>query len=265
MNPAIEIPKNQHKYSTGVLLLGPGNIEEYLKKVGQISSFPIISIGSGNGVIEKEIEESLGIEIICVDPTPLSWSLSTDESKAHMPDFPTVADLARDRPDLIGKCNIFVNWAYPTHCYDMEALLVLKPRNVVTVVDVGPLRGAGGRSFHTWMKRCGVETCGTLDESSPEITTVNACPLYNYIFRTWTYYISPSGIVELSIIWLSRDICNTRIESRSTQISNSPLSFAVFEAAAKANDAVAAPLNPPNSGQLQSRKTTCSKIPDYSF
>jgi hypothetical protein len=258
MATMIEIPKNQHKYSTGVLLLGPGNIEEYLKKVSQVSKFPIISVGSGNGVVEREIETSLGIQILCVDPTPLSWSMSTEPDECHMPDFPTITDLARERPELIGKCNIFINWAYPTHVYDMEALLVMQPMNVVTVLDVGPLRGAGGRAFHTWMYKCGVATCGTLDDNSADMAAVDAYPTSNYVFRTWTNYLSPSGNVEISIIWLSRDICNTRADSRSTEIANSPLSIAVFQAAARAN-AVAA---------LQPISQLCrksSKIPDCSF
>lgn len=231
-NPTIpDIPKNQHVYSTGVLLLGPENVHEYIRNVCVVSKLPIISVGSGNGVIERELESAFGIQIICVDPTPLSWSM--EHAKYRAPDFATVEDLVSQHPELIDQCNVFINWAFPTHSYDMEAVHLLRPRNVVTITDVGPLRGAGGRFFHTWMSTCGVTTAGTLDTRSLN-QTVTYTP-YNYVFRTWTPYSSPCGRVELSIIWLSRDIHNPNIESRSTEIANSPLSQAVFKAASAAS------------------------------
>ena len=70
------MPKNTYKYSAGVLILGKENVYEYIKNILMISKLQIVSIGSGNGVIESEIEEKFKINIICIDPTPLSWSLS---------------------------------------------------------------------------------------------------------------------------------------------------------------------------------------------
>lgn len=243
MNLPVEIPMNQHKYSTGVLLLGPENVHEYFRNLVHVSKFPIISVGSGNGVIERELEAAFGIRIVCVDPTPLSWSLPSTDYRP--PDFANMADLATHRPDLVGRCNLFINWAYPTHAYDMEAVMLMQPRNMITICDVGPMRGAGGRMFHSWMQHCGVTTVGGVQEGSAashhqHMPNFTELPVYNYVFRTWTNYASPHGLVELSCIWLSRDICNPNTASVSTQIANSPLSVAVFAASAAAAAAAAA-------------------------
>ena len=82
---------NSHKYSTGVLVLGTENIYEYIGKLLSLSELPLVSIGSGNGVIEYNIEKKFSIKIICVDPMPLSWSLSVNENR--LPDYPTTLKL----------------------------------------------------------------------------------------------------------------------------------------------------------------------------
>lgn len=64
------------KTSTGINFLGIPSIVMYMEEV--LKLYPnlknnIISIGSGGGYIEKLLDQLLNIDIICVDPDPLSY------------------------------------------------------------------------------------------------------------------------------------------------------------------------------------------------
>lgn len=64
------------KTSTGINFLGIPTVVIYMQEILKI--YPehknkIISIGSGGGYIEKVLDSLLNINIICVDPNPLSY------------------------------------------------------------------------------------------------------------------------------------------------------------------------------------------------
>lgn len=103
------------KYSTCTLLLGTECVFGYFDKLLKNSILPIISVCSGNGAIEKDIEDKFDIKIICIEPNLFSI-------KDREPDFRTVAELVRVRPELVGKCNVFINWSDPTKTYDYDSL-----------------------------------------------------------------------------------------------------------------------------------------------
>jgi hypothetical protein len=214
---------NCHKYSTGVLLLGTGNVYEYIKNLLQISKLPLISIGSGNGVIERKIEEKFKINVICIDPTPLSWSLSVSENK--LPDYLTMDELINKNKTLIGSCNLFLNWCYPDHTYDIESIILLKPRNLIIITDLSDLHGAGGCAFHDFLKKCGVPTnvkCENEETSlKNKLKTMNEnIPKYNFVYRTHTHYQRVHQVLDVSIIWLSLDLTNCN--AMNAQVDNSP-------------------------------------------
>ena len=83
----------EQKYSNGENVIGIETVIEEFKKMEYVN-YPIISVGSGHGLVEKEIEEELGINIICVDPDPLSFD---NRKKLHKtPDYNTVDDMDID-------------------------------------------------------------------------------------------------------------------------------------------------------------------------
>lgn len=199
--------KNCHKYSTGVLLLGTGNIFEYFRNLLMVSKLPIISVGSGNGIIEQDIEKEFNIKIICIDPTPLSWSFSI-HNENRLADYPLVNDLIKNKKYLTNACNLFINWSYPDCSYDIESIIKLKPKNIIIITDVGYAHGAGSCELHDFLKECGVTT-----STSTSSNTINYTKKYNYIYRTFTHYNRGDCILECSIIWLSRDITNNNMNS----------------------------------------------------
>lgn len=219
--------KNSHQYSKGVFFLGPENVQEYFRNLRIASSLPIISVGSGNGVIEREIEKAFDIQMICVDPDPLSWSIETPGYRP--PEYATIDDLILDRPELIENCNMFINWAYPIYAYDMDALNKMLPHNVVTVIDVGIHRGSGSEMFHSWMHHSGAKTRVCSKNFSFAITDNPIMKdKYNTVFQTWTSFTDKTVSYELAIVWLSKDIVNHNKDNILAEIPNSPLSKLFF-------------------------------------
>lgn len=207
--------KNIHKYSAGVLILGRPNIYEYIKNLINMSKLQIISIGSGNGAIENDIEKKFGINIICIDPSPLSWSIITDEYKS--PEYETMEQLIISNNNLINNSNLFINWSFPTFDYDIESIILLKPKNIIIIVDLSPHHASGSFKLHAFMKLCGVKSNVEIDDYTmndvKQKIKNNKLRIYNFIYRTYTKQIIPSGILELSIIWLSCDIRNNDINN----------------------------------------------------
>lgn len=215
-------PKNPHKYSTGILVLGVGNMHEYVKNLLQISNLKLISVGSGNGVIEKNLEQKFEIEIICIDPTPLAWSLSIEENK--LPQYKTTNELINCNNNLINNCNLIINWSYPDFYYDLESIIMLKPRNIIIITDLSEHHGAGGYELHEFMKLCGVPTNVKITNKTKKFINKkikkNELHMYNYVYRTYTKYHSVHGILELSLIWLSLDLINND-SNKNIEVRNS--------------------------------------------
>jgi hypothetical protein len=210
------IEKNTYKYSTGVVLLGKENVYEYIKNILKISNLEIVSVGSGNGIIEKNIEEKFNIKMICIDPTPLLWSLSTDENR--LPDYDTTSDLLKERNKLKNNCNLLINWSYPDHSYDIESIIMLKPRNIIIITDLSEKHAAGGFELHKFMKRCGVPS-KIKNNNEFDISRWHL-EKYNFVYRTFTQYSSHCGMLEISIIWLSLDIINNNANI-NVEVNNS--------------------------------------------
>ena len=103
-----------------------------------LKEYPVVSVGSGNGSVEKCLDPS--DKIICVDPCPQSFQ-SEPTRYSHPPDYKIVKDLVNVKSDLIGECSIFLNWPSPsnpflnTNPYDVEAIRLLKPKLILLVLE----------------------------------------------------------------------------------------------------------------------------------
>ena len=104
-----------------------------------------ISIGSGNGQIESELDP----HFVCVDP-----KFMLDIPKPPL--FETAEEIAKEHPEFIQNCNLLLNWCLPNNStYDYDAIQVLQPKIFVSVIEVfrGENGAAGGEKFHTFLDK----------------------------------------------------------------------------------------------------------------
>lgn len=119
-------------------------------------NLPIISVGSGNGIVEYGLDLILKTNIICVDPNPLSWCKEKKIYKEPMYSYIT------EIPDeYINNCIVFINWSFPSENgeYDIESIKLLKPKSIITIVETGVYRGAGSLKLHYFLSKY-VKTLG---------------------------------------------------------------------------------------------------------
>lgn len=109
-----------------------------------------ISVGSGRGSIEALIAERCGLDFICVDPYPNCWQKEVEGVTTVEPSFPTVEALITERPELKGNCNLFLNWTPPGDRFDCEALKLLEPNLVMSIIESGG--GSGSLEFIRWLR-----------------------------------------------------------------------------------------------------------------
>jgi hypothetical protein len=130
---------------------------------------PIVSVGSGLGKYEKQIETQLNTSIICVDPNPTSYNYlfeDEDTKNLHLPDYSTVDALLHKRPELIGNCNLLLAWPLPNDSeYDIEAVVKLKPLNMVIIYET--IGGAAGKQMHIWLNTIGAPNGIRLNDPTP--------------------------------------------------------------------------------------------------
>jgi hypothetical protein len=124
-----------------------------LEKLAQLSrstGFPIVSIGSGKGYLEKFIKDTFQVPIICVDPDPESWN-----NHIHIvfpPDFETAQKLLEKHPEMAGKCILLFNWCFPNNecdSYDIRALTDLDPVAFLSIYE--SVGGAHSSEFHNFL------------------------------------------------------------------------------------------------------------------
>ena len=92
--------------------------EELVNKM--ISTIPkdakIISVGSGNGVLERYIQDKMERNIICIDPLFNGFNTVKKEDIMYtkQPDFATVDEYLNTREFTSTKTCLLLNWPYPT-------------------------------------------------------------------------------------------------------------------------------------------------------
>lgn len=144
------IDKIYNYLSNGVQAVGMDNIAGCVENIPELYEHDWISIGSGNGVVEKYLDDMFNINIICVDPLPETY-LPAPEKLGKKPIFHDINDLVNSNPKLIESCNLLLNWTYPDLSYDIEAINILKPK---WIIWIGEKQGAaGGDEFHMLWKK----------------------------------------------------------------------------------------------------------------
>jgi hypothetical protein len=121
----------------------------------------VVSVGSGNGLLERILYDcylaifGIKLEVVCVDPNPLSFASHGLSKTFFEPSFATIDDLVASRPELVGgEGGIFLllNWCFPTLSYDREAVEKLKPKTVFSTVELFKEQpgAAGSPEFFEW-------------------------------------------------------------------------------------------------------------------
>lgn len=141
-----------------------GDLSERRLPRGDSGRGIVVSVGSGNGLLERILYDcylsifGLKLEVICVDPNPLSFASRGLSETFFEPSFPRVSDLVNSRPELVGNERnergvfLLLNWCYPLLSYDREAVEKLKPKTVFSTVEVfnGQAGAAGSPEFFEW-------------------------------------------------------------------------------------------------------------------
>jgi hypothetical protein len=128
--------------------------------VGAFPGVPVVSVGSGPGILERTIDEC-----ITVDPAPPEGVVVTAS---------TVDELLAVRPELVGECVLLLVWCLPNDStYDWDAVQSLRPKAILTLLEQfdDSYGAAGGSKFHEFLKQPTgyrqVHRTGIEDETGP--------------------------------------------------------------------------------------------------
>jgi hypothetical protein len=110
-----------------------------------------ISVGSGNGALEKLLGDDHNIDVVCVDPDPESW---TQSGYIHLaPQFRTVQHMLEEQPDIIND-HMTLLLVTPAPCemdYDIQSIELLNPYRICIISE---LTGSCSSSrFWKWYER----------------------------------------------------------------------------------------------------------------
>lgn len=177
--------------STAINFLGIPSIVMYMEQILKI--YPkhkkkIISIGSGGGYIEKLLDKLLNIDIICIDPEPLSYI--TEKVIYKYPKYKTIEDDNFPLNEYKDDCILFINWSTPEKIngYDIMSILKLNPICILTTVETGFYRGSGSIGFHHFISENGIITKGIYSDKMDKCEKPEEIDFSNnkYIFSCYT-------------------------------------------------------------------------------
>ena len=199
----------QPQLNPALQIIGLNVLKQYFLKIRSISNDLIISIGSGNGYIERHIEKELETTILCVDP----MRIESVQDMYKASNFNYINDLLEDYPNLINNSITFINWSFPNDStYDYDALAKLSSDNVLIVCET--TGSGGGKVLLTWLDYCGLTTDNSFTEND---VILHNFPKYYVVKSTLSRVDKPPlGQFEYAIVWLSKN----PIEIDCTDISN---------------------------------------------
>ena len=118
----------------------------------------IISVGSGFGVTEKELDSKYNVDIITIDPLEEKFQKPEDMSLVKLPMFPdcqTFMDSIESKTDDDINDNIIMilDWPSPNEAtYGIKAIELVEPK--VIVIRYAACGAAGSNLLHSFLKSC---------------------------------------------------------------------------------------------------------------
>jgi len=207
-------------FSLGIEKVGIKNLLWYFEKVMELApNADIISVGSGNGVVEQIIDDKFKCDVICIDPFSNKFIPAPAEF-VKPSTFDNVDDYLDKTPIISDKKLIlFLNWPYneftkedgsmTEYEYDYDSIVKLKPNHIIVVYD--PSGSAGSHLLTNWMnKKCNVPIINSpfLKDVKKEDIKLSG---YNYIGNTMHTGIETfcNSKIYARIMWLSRNPIDT--------------------------------------------------------
>lgn len=146
--------------------IGVEKLVQFFQIFTRFNSDQIVSVGSGKCGLEVYLEEKFDRKILCIDPDPGSY-LNDDKRfpKTRDPDYPLVDDLIRDREELIGNCNVILNWPSPNNqgdSFDILAIKALNPKMIFLLFEESGSSGSPDLINWIWGKVEGCEPKGNV-------------------------------------------------------------------------------------------------------
>lgn len=139
----------KHVVYRGLKNIGQRLFMEYINKLDK--SLPLIDLGSGNGFITSYLINNK-LNVIPVDPIILSNYFPSIDNILFRPLYETVKQMIIDKPNIVGNCNLLLNWCNPSNnSYDYEAIKLLDPKNIIVITEL--TGGANSPLFHTWLRK----------------------------------------------------------------------------------------------------------------
>lgn len=169
------------------------HLQVYVDDCLPISPY-IVSVGSGNGVYEWIMcvhTPAIKEKLILVDPAPESFEPYHPSGCNMKPHFATVHDLVKKRPEVVDNCVMLLIWPDPFLLYDIEAVLVLKPKSIILLYEK-----ADG-----WDNGCAASEAMAAFAIKPESLNFRCISTTTYRFNNST---TPLGAICPRLTWLAR-------------------------------------------------------------
>jgi hypothetical protein len=158
----LETDNNLYKFfNMGINSFGHKNVIDIINSFYTKYTLPIISMGSGTGIIEYlSQKENNEIKWICIDinNNPLDFPINCSDyiNKPFMNiNYLSCDELIKTNTDIIGNCLLFLNWCLPNDSfYDFDAIIKLKPIAILSIYEEFEEHygAAGGKMFFNWTK-----------------------------------------------------------------------------------------------------------------
>ena len=112
----------------------------------------IISVGSGFGVTEKNLEERYQQTIVTIDPLEEEFAKPQDMSTTKLPMYKTAKEYMDEKKK--SDVTMMLDWPSPNHAtYGSDAISLLKP--LVLVVRYASCGAAGSSRLQSFLGSCG--------------------------------------------------------------------------------------------------------------
>ncbi len=113
----------------------------------------IISVGSGFGVTERELESEYKVKIITIDPLEEKFQPPEDMMLAKLPMFPDCHTFMEKYQDEKSDIIMILDWPSPYDAtYAIEAIELVKPKTIV--IRYASCGAAGSKRLQSFLKTC---------------------------------------------------------------------------------------------------------------
>jgi hypothetical protein len=136
---------NEH-FNIGIQLFRLPNcmlfIENYIYNYFNFSKIDLLSVGSGNGLFEKCCQDIFGVEIICIDPIPLSYRSKGLTVPYITSQYNTISEYVSSTNTKKDESFLLLIWTDPSLNYDVEAIIALNPLAFFIIYGKFPSAGS---------------------------------------------------------------------------------------------------------------------------